>query len=305
MPAGVGLEVLLVWQGVQHPPARDEFLDLSILCPDNASAGPEPEPVILRTLGGVIAPVELDLYPPVLRAEVELHRLAVAVILRLSQVDPHMRVIQLLVKEIHVDIKSCSIQSPGTSVEILLGTLVNIRTADMRVSSEARLAGAVVGAVPVPAVGVLLTEVAALRALVDVPASHPGGVLGEPRHTGTAEAAHAVGAGGLNATVSRPIEVGVVRVTLVRLQTGGLVQVCVTVVTGSAVLVIAAAHLPMAADSVQLVAVSVAAVVRGAEAEPSGVVGVLREGEVLRVETEIVATPRPARPVTVLVTEPK
>ena len=159
--------------------------------------------------------------------------------------------------------------------------------------------------VPVPAVGVGPAAAAALRALVDVPAAHPGGVLGEPRLTGTAEAAHAVGAGGLNATVSRPIEVGVVRVTLVRLQTGGLVQVCVTVVTGSAVLVIAAAHLPMAADSVQLVAVSVAAVVRGAEAEPSGVVGVLREGEVLRVETEIVATPRPAWPVTVLVKEPK
>ena len=146
-----------------------------------------------------------------------------------------------------------------------------------------------------------LACVASLRALVLVPAALPCGVCREARQTGTGEAAHTVGAGRLYATVRRPIEVDIVNVALVNVHTLGLVQTGVTHHAGHTVLIEAAADLPVAADSVQLVAVSVAAVVRGAEAEPSGVVGVLREGEVLRVETEIVATPRPARPVTVLV----
>ena len=157
----------------------------------------------------------------------------------------------------------------------------------------------------VPAVGVLLTGVAALRALVDVPAALPGGVLGVAGLAGAGEAPHRVGAVGLLTTVRRPIELDVGNVALVNVHTLGLVQTGVTHHAGHTVLIEAAADLPIAADSVQLVAVSVAAVVRGAEAEPCGVVGVLREGEVLRVETEIVATPRPAWPVTVLVTEPK
>ena len=57
----------------------------------------------------------------------------------------------------------------------------------------------------------------------------------------------------------------------------------------------------MSTDSVELVAVSVAAVVGGGEAEPGGVVGVERDREVLRVETEVVPAPGPARQQTVLV----
>ena len=66
------------------------------------------------------------------------------------------------------------------------------------------------GPVPVPAVSVGFTGGAPLRALVQVPAAHPGGVGGEPRVTGAGEAAHRVGAGGLYPTVGRPIEVEVV-----------------------------------------------------------------------------------------------
>ena len=63
----------------------------------------------------------------------------------------------------------------------------------------------------------------------------------------------------------------------------------------------AEACLAVVTDSVVLVAVSVAAVVRGAEAKPGRVVWVLRDGEILRVETEIVSTASPARQSTVLV----
>ena len=52
------------------------------------------------------------------------------------------------------------------------------------------LAGAVVSPVPVPAVGVGFTGGAALCALIQVPAAHPGGVGSEPRVAGAGEAAH-------------------------------------------------------------------------------------------------------------------
>ena len=165
----------------------------------------------------------------------------------------------------------------------------------------ADLAGAVVCPVPVPAVRVGLAGVAALRALVLVPAAHPGGVGREASEAGTGEAAHGVGAARLYAAVGRTVEVGVVNVTLVDVDTLGLVQAGVTDDPGHTVVIIAAADLPVTTDPVELVAVSVAAVVGGGEAEPGGVVGVERDREVLRVETEVVPAPGPARPETVLV----
>ena len=163
------------------------------------------------------------------------------------------------------------------------------------------LAGTVMSPVPVPAVGVGLAGVSSLRALVLVPAANPGGVGGEPREAGAGEAAHGVGTGRLYAAVGRAVEVGVVDVTLVDVDTLGLVEGGVTDDPGHTVVIVAAADLPVSTDSVELVAVSVAAVVGGGEAEPGGVVGVEREGEVLRIETEVVPAPGPARQETVLV----
>ena len=98
-------------------------------------------------------------------------------------------------------------------------------------------------------------------ALVLIPAPDPGCVGSEASETGTGEAAHIVGAGGLYTTVGRPVEQSVVYVTLVNVHTLGLVQVGVADHPGHAVVVIAAANLAIAADSVEFVAVSVAAVV--------------------------------------------
>ena len=123
------------------------------------------------------------------------------------------------------------------------------------------LAGAVVSPVPVPAVGVGFTGGAALCALIQVPASHPGGVGSEPRVTGTGEAAHRVGAGGLYATVGSPIEVYVVNIALVQLIAGGKWHVCLTVVPISTVLIHPAASSVVPTPVVVLVADSVAAVV--------------------------------------------
>ena len=163
------------------------------------------------------------------------------------------------------------------------------------------LAGTVMSPVPVPAVGVGLAGVSSLRALVLVPAANPGGVGGEAREARAGEAAHGVGTGRLYAAVGRAVEVGVVDVTLVDVDTLGLVEGGVTDDPGHTVVIVAAADLPVSTDSVELVAVSVAAVVGGGEAEPGGVVGVERDGEVLRVETEVVPAPGPARQQTVLV----
>ena len=155
--------------------------------------------------------------------------------------------------------------------------------------------------VPVPAVGVCPAAAAALRALVDVPAAHPGSVGSEARVTGAGEAAHRVGAGGLYPTVGRPIEVEVVRITFIQLIAGGLVHGGVTVVAISTVLIPPAASNIVPTPVVVLVADSVAAVVRAGEPKACCVVWVLGCGEILSVETQVIATPRPARVDTVSV----
>ena len=129
-----------------------------------------------------------------------------------------------------------------------------------------------------------------LSTLILIPAADPGCVSSEARQTGTGEAAHIVGAGSLDTTVGRPVEESVVQVTLVNVRTLGLVQAGVAHHPRHTVGVVAAAHLAVTADSVERVAVSVAAVVRGAEPEPGRVVGVLRHREVPGVQTEIVYT---------------
>ena len=113
----------------------------------------------------------------------------------------------------------------------------------------------------VPAVSVLLAGVAALRALVDIPAAHPGGVLGVAGLAGAGEAPHGVGAVSVLPTVGGPIELEVVQLALVNVHTLGLLQAGVARHPRHTVRVIAAANLAIAAHSVQAVAVSVAAVV--------------------------------------------
>ena len=160
------------------------------------------------------------------------------------------------------------------------------------------------GAIPVPAVSVCSTGAATLSALIEVPAAHPGSVGSEARVTGAGEAAHRVGAGGLYATVGSPIEVEVVNGTFIQLIAGGLVHVCVTVVAISTVLIPPAASNIVPTPVVVLVADSVAAVVRTREPKACCVVGVLGGGEILSVETQVIATSGPARidAVTVLLT---
>ena len=106
-----------------------------------------------------------------------------------------------------------------------------------------------------------LAGVPPLSALVLIPAANPGCVSSEARETGTGEAAHIVGAGRLYATVGGSIEQSVVYIALVNVHTLGLLQTGVADHPGHAVVVIATADLSIAADSVQFVAVPVAAVV--------------------------------------------
>ena len=160
------------------------------------------------------------------------------------------------------------------------------------------------GAIPVPAVSVCSTGAATLSALIEVPAAHPGSVGSEASVTGAGEAAHRVGAGGLYATVGRPIEIEVVRITFIQLIASGLVHGGVTVVAISTVLVPPAASSVVPTPVVVLVADSVAAVVRAGEPKACCVVGVLGCGEILSVKTQVIATSGPARvdAVTVLLT---
>ena len=151
------------------------------------------------------------------------------------------------------------------------------------------------GAIPVPAVSVCSAGAATFSALIEVPAAHPGSVGSEPSVTGAGEAAHRVGAGGLYATVGSPIEVDVVNITLVQLVAGGKWHVCVTVVTISTVLIHPAASSVVPTPVVVLVADSVAAVVIIREANACCVVGILGCGKILGVETQVIATPGPAR----------
>ena len=117
--------------------------------------------------------------------------------------------------------------------------------------------------------------------------------------TGADEAAHSVSAEGVLPTVGRPIELDVLQLALVNVHTLGLLQAGVAHHPRHTVRVIAAANLAIAAHSVEAVAVSVAAVVKGAEAKPGRVVWKLSDREILRVETEIVSTASPARSGTV------
>ena len=120
----------------------------------------------------------------------------------------------------------------------------------------------------VPAVCVSLAGAASLRTLIDVPAAHPGHMLGVASVTGAGEAAHSVGAGGILSTILGPIEMDVVHLTLIELIAGGLVHVSLAVVTISTVSIDSAPHHPISTSVVVLVADSVAAVVRASESKP-------------------------------------
>ena len=154
-------------------------------------------------------------------------------------------------------------------------------------------------AVQVPAVRVGPAGAAALRALVLVPAAHPGRVGCEPGQAAAGEGAHGVGASRLLPAVRRAVEEYIVNVTLVNLIAGGLVHVRLAVVTILAVLIGDTASHIVSAPVVVLVAHPVAAVVSGEVTEPGGVVGILSCREVLSVETQVVAAPGPPRLVTV------
>ena len=155
------------------------------------------------------------------------------------------------------------------------------------------------GAVEVPAVGVGPAGGAALRALVLVPAAHPGRVGREPRVAGAAERAHRVGAGRLYPAVRGAVEESVLNVALIDLVAGGLVHVGLAVVAVQTVLIRGTARHLVPAPVVVLVAHSVAAVVGGGVAKTDGVVGIFGCGEVLGVQTEVVPAPRPPSLVTV------
>ena len=153
------------------------------------------------------------------------------------------------------------IDTTTTGVELRVATLINVLTVGEWVASVANLAGAVVGAIQVPAVSVGPAVVAPFSALIDVPAAYPGGVFSEPSVTGAGEASSIVGAISLNTTVCSPIEVNVVNITLIQLIAGWLVHVCVTVVTIMTVCIFLAANNIVPTPVVVLVADSVAAVV--------------------------------------------
>ena len=122
--------------------------------------------------------------------------------------------------------------------------------------------------VQVPAVSVGLAGAASLRALVDVPAAHPGHMCGVASVAGAGEAANSVGAGGLLSTILGPIEMDIVHLTLIELIAGWLVHVSLAVVTISTVSIDSAARHSISTSVIIFVADSVAAIVRASEAKP-------------------------------------
>ena len=163
--------------------------------------------------------------------------------------------------EKYVCILSFRIDTTTTGVELRVATFINVLTVGEWVASVANLAGAVVGAIQVPAVSVGPAVVATFSALIDVPAAYPGGVFSEPSVTGAGEASSIVGAISFNTTVCSPIEMNVVNITLIQLIAGWLVHICVTVVTIMTVSIFFAANNIVPTPVVVLVADSVAAVV--------------------------------------------
>ena len=157
------------------------------------------------------------------------------------------------------------------------------------------------GADGVPAVCVILAGAAALRALVDVPAAHPGRVGGVAGLTLAVEAPGGVDTVRIFRAVLGAVEVRVVDVALVQLVAGGLIHVGLAVVSIRAVLIVKAANIAVSTSVVVLVANPVAAVVSGGEAKRLCVVGVLGRGEVEGVEAGVVAAHRPAPVVAVAV----
>ena len=119
----------------------------------------------------------------------------------------------------------------------------------------------------VPAVCVLLTGAPPLRALIDVPAAHPGRVGGEPGLTLAVEAAGGVDAVRLLPAVLGAIKVSVIYVTLVQLITGGLIHVSLAVVSIITVLIVQTSHIAISTPVIVFVALPMTAVVTGAEAK--------------------------------------
>ena len=78
--------------------------------------------------------------------------LRISVVLSLSKGNPLVIIINILVQTKDIHIHPMGIQPSSTGVQILVGALIDVHTARVGVSSEAHLAGTVVGPVPVPAV---------------------------------------------------------------------------------------------------------------------------------------------------------
>ena len=170
-----------------------------------------------------------------------------------------------------------------------------------RILEYAHHASAVVRAVQVPAVRVLLAGAAALRALIDVPAAHPGGVSRESSLALAVEAAGGVDTVRLLPAVCCAVKVDVVNVALVQLIARGLIHVSLAVVTISAVLIVQTAHIAITTPVIVLVTNPVTAVVTGAEPKRGRVVGKLSCGEVLGVEALVIPAHRPPGVLTVAV----
>ena len=129
----------------------------------------ENESVVGRTDGGVVTFVE-DQIHSFLSSQLKLDMLSVAVILvSWSNVHPSIRVNQVPVSPADIRIITLRVHPSLAGVEVGQGALVYVGAVAEGVPSEASLAGAVVRAHQVPAVGVILTVVTSLRTLVNIP----------------------------------------------------------------------------------------------------------------------------------------
>ena len=158
----------------------------------------------------------------------------------------------MLVLPPHVRTPPLRPQPASAGVQILVRALVNVDAAAVRISCVARLAGAVPAARQVGAVRVGRAVVAALRALVLVPATRPRRVLHVAGDAGTGEAAVAVGAGGEVPAVAGPVHPHVVDVALVVVQASWLGLCRVAVKPSNAVFILRAANMTVPADVVKL-----------------------------------------------------
>ena len=122
-----------------------------------------------RTDGGVVTFVE-DQIHSFLSSQLKLDILSVAVVLvSWSDVHPPIRVNQVPVSPADIRIKALRVHPSLAGVQVGQGALVDVGAVAEGVSSEANLAGAVVGAHQVPAVSVILAGTSSLRTLVNIP----------------------------------------------------------------------------------------------------------------------------------------